>query len=136
MIERAVEAGSRVWGTASEASDCDVRFVFCRPPEAYYRPVPLPDALECRCDGLPRFAAVARSFWARPQCGPFRLAWLGCTQGPGAGPRRQRGPGRVAAIAHCVQVSNRPAKRHWGTLTDPPPCFAKGPSWPVGSVAP
>lgn len=31
----AVEAGSRVWGTASEASDFDVRFVFCRPLATY-----------------------------------------------------------------------------------------------------
>lgn len=42
----AVESGSRAWGTSSEYSDFDVRFIFIRPKEEYLRLDPTRDVLE------------------------------------------------------------------------------------------
>lgn len=48
----AAEAGSRAWGTHSADSDYDVRFVYVRPPEYYWRLDKTRDVIEWQLDDV------------------------------------------------------------------------------------
>lgn len=78
----AVEAGSRSWGTASAASDLDVRFVFVRPPQSAAS-APLPDTIERKEGSLDAHGWEARKALALGMAGNGALLeWLRCTQEP------------------------------------------------------